>query len=62
MIVFKLPKIALPQRRWLLWLMLVGLVLALLVMLIWLAARYESSQVQDNLERDASQAVDEPAA
>ncbi len=57
--VFKLPKIALPQRRWLLWLMLVGLVLALLVMLIWLAARYESSQVQDNLERDASQAVDE---
>ncbi len=39
--------------------MLVGLVMALLVMLIWLAARYESSQVQDNLERDASQAVDE---
>ena len=37
--------------------MLVALVAALLVMLVWLAARYEASQVQDKLERDAQEAV-----
>jgi two-component system, LuxR family, sensor histidine kinase DctS len=44
------------RRRWL-WLLLVGLVVALLVMLVWLAARFEASQVQDKIERDAQVAV-----
>ncbi len=44
-------------RRRLLWLLLVALVAALLVMLVWLAGRYEASQVQDKLERDAAEAV-----
>jgi two-component system, LuxR family, sensor histidine kinase DctS len=44
------------RRRWL-WLLLVGLVLALLGMLVWLAARYEASQVQDKLEHDAQVAA-----
>ena len=46
----------LQRRRWL-WLMLVGLVLALLAMLVWLAGLYEASQVQDRLERDTGDAV-----
>ena len=48
-----------PTRRRLLWLLLVGLVLALLVILVWLAARFEALQVQDRLERDALEAVAE---
>ena len=48
---------SLSGRRRLLWLMLLALVAALLVMLVWLAARYEASQVQDKLERDAQEAV-----
>jgi two-component system sensor histidine kinase DctS len=44
-------------RRWFLWGLLVALIVALLAMLMWLAARYESSQVQDRLERDASAAL-----
>ena len=47
----------LPVRRRWLWLLLVGLVLALLGMLVWLAARFEASQVQDKLDRDAQVAV-----
>ena len=47
----------LAQRRRLLWLVLVGLVVVLLVMLVWLAGRYEASQVQDRLERDTGVAV-----
>ena len=47
----------LSGRRRLLWLALVALVVALLMMLIWLAGRYEASQVQDKLERDAAEAV-----
>ncbi len=46
-----------PVRRGWLWLLLVALVMALLVMLVWLAGRYEASQVQDRLERDAIDAV-----
>ena len=46
----------LQRRRWL-WLMLVGLVLALLAILVWLAGLYEASQVQDRLERDTGDAV-----
>ena len=45
------------QRRPLLWTALVLLVLALLAMLVWLAGRYEVSQVQNRLERDAADAV-----
>jgi two-component system sensor histidine kinase DctS len=44
-------------RRWFLWGVLVALIAALLAMLMWLASRYESSQVQDRLERDTSEAV-----
>lgn len=44
-------------RRWSLWGLLVALVLAMLVTLVWLAGRYEASVVQDQLERDASDAV-----
>ena len=44
-------------RRWGLWGLLVTLIVALLAMLVWLAARYESSQVQDRLDRDAAEAV-----
>jgi two-component system sensor histidine kinase DctS len=48
-----------PQhwRRRLLWSALTTLVLALLVTLVWLAGRYEASQVQSRLERDAADAV-----
>ena len=44
-------------RRWFLWAVLVVLVAAVLVMLVWLAGRYEESQVQDRLDRDATDAV-----
>mgnify|MGYP000370207976 CR=1 FL=1 len=49
----------LPWRagRLSLWLALIGLVLALLVTLVWLAGRYEASQVQAELERDTQDAV-----
>ena len=47
----------LPVRRRWLWLLLVGLVIALLAMLVWLAARFEASQLQDNLERDVQAAA-----
>ncbi len=46
-----------PTRRWVLWTLLVALVVGLLVILIWLAGRYEASQVQSRLERDAIEAV-----
>ncbi|GAA4426129.1 two-component system sensor histidine kinase NtrB [Acidovorax lacteus] len=44
-------------RRWSLWLALVGLVLAMLVTQVWLAERYETSEVQSRMERDAADAV-----
>ncbi|MEZ0306563.1 MAG: nitrogen regulation protein NR(II) [Ramlibacter sp.] len=43
--------------RWSLWGALVALVLALLVTLVWLAGRYEASQVQSKLERDNADAL-----
>lgn len=43
-------------RRGALWALLVLLVFALLVILIWLAGRYEASQVQSRVERDATEA------
>jgi two-component system, LuxR family, sensor histidine kinase DctS len=45
------------HRRTLLWAALVALVAALLATLVWLAGRYEVSQVQARLERDANDAV-----
>ena len=44
-------------RRWSLWLLLVLLVFTMLSTLVWLAGRYEISQVQTRIERDASDAV-----
>lgn len=44
-------------RRWTLWGLLGVLVLALLATLVWLAARYEASQAQSNVERDAADAL-----
>jgi two-component system sensor histidine kinase DctS len=44
-------------RRWTLWGLLAVLVLALLATLVWLAGRYEVSQVQNKLERDAADAT-----
>lgn len=45
------------DRRVSLWFALVGLVVALLVTLVWLAGRYEASQYQAELERDSVDAV-----
>ena len=42
-----------------LWAALIALVLAVLVTLVWLAGRYEASQVQAELERDATDAVND---
>ena len=46
-------------RRWVLWALLVVLVLSMLSTLVWLAGRYEVSQVQSRLERDAAEAVND---
>ncbi|MDP3761286.1 MAG: PAS domain S-box protein [Ramlibacter sp.] len=43
--------------RWSLWALLIALVAALLVTLVWLAGRYEASQVQTKLERDTADAL-----
>ncbi len=48
-----------PLRRRGLWAALIVLVGLLLVMVVWLAARYEASQLQDRLEADALEAVSE---
>ena len=45
------------DRRVSLWFALVGLVVALLVTLVWLAGRYEASQYQAELDRDTIDAV-----
>lgn len=44
-------------RRWSLWTLLVVLVVSMLITLVWLAGRYEASQVQAKLERDTADAV-----
>ena len=41
------------------WAALIALVLAVLVTLVWLAGRYEASQVQAELERDTADAVND---
>ncbi|MFC5496729.1 nitrogen regulation protein NR(II) [Caenimonas terrae] len=43
--------------RWSLWILLSALVAALLVTLVWLAGRYEASQVQSKLDRDTADAL-----
>ena len=48
---------AAPLARWSLWVLLAALVAGLLVTLVWLAGRYEASQVQDKLERDTAEAA-----
>ena len=45
------------SRRGSLWALLMALVVALLVTLVWLSGRYESSLVQSRLEHDAAQTV-----
>jgi two-component system sensor histidine kinase DctS len=57
-----LPPLPAPRRlsayrRWSLWALLSGLVAALLVTLVWLAGRYEASQVQSKLDRDTADAL-----
>lgn len=59
-----LARSALPQRlsaslRWSLWASLSALVAALLVTLVWLAGRYEASQVQSKLDRDSADALND---
>jgi two-component system sensor histidine kinase DctS len=44
-------------RRWSLWMLLGVLVLGMLVTLVYLAARYEASVAQANVERDAADAL-----
>jgi two-component system sensor histidine kinase DctS len=50
---------SLRDRRLSLWAALVGLVAAVLITLVWLAGRYEASQVQSTLERDTTDAVND---
>ncbi|MSP35099.1 MAG: PAS domain S-box protein [Limnohabitans sp.] len=54
---FKSATRSFTDRRFSLWLALVGLVVALLVTLVWLAGRYEASQYQAELDRDTADAV-----
>jgi two-component system sensor histidine kinase DctS len=54
---FKSVTRSFTDRRISLWFALVGLVLALLVTLVWLAGRYEASQYQAELDRDTVDAV-----
>ena len=51
------PRRLLAYLRWSLWALLSGLVAALLVTLVWLAGRYEASQVQSRLDRDTADAL-----
>jgi len=45
------------RKRFVLWALLLALVLALLGTLVWLAGRYETSQIKARLERDAAESV-----
>ena len=45
------------RKRVVLWALLLVLVLALLGTLVWLAGRYETSQIEARLERDAAESV-----
>ena len=52
-------QLSLYWRRGSLWTLLVLLVGALLVTLVWLAGRYEASQLQSKLERDTADALND---
>ena len=52
-----LRKSAFAVKRSVLWAWLVVLVVGLLITLVWLAGRYESSQIENRLERDSLEAV-----
>jgi two-component system, LuxR family, sensor histidine kinase DctS len=54
--VFRSRQGSVPSR-WSLWALLIALVAALLVTLVWLAGRYEASQVQSTLDRDTADAL-----
>jgi two-component system sensor histidine kinase DctS len=54
---FKSATRSFTDRRFSLWIALIGLVVALLVTLVWLAGRYEASQYQAELDRDTADAV-----
>jgi two-component system sensor histidine kinase DctS len=54
---FKSATRSFTDRRISLWIALVGLVVAVLVTLVWLAGRYEASQYQAELDRDTADAV-----
>ena len=45
------------RRRFVLWTLLLALVLSLLGTLVWLAGRYETSQIESRLERNAAESV-----
>ena len=47
----------LGRKRFVLWGLLLALVLALLGTLVWLAGRYETSQIEARLERDTAESV-----
>ena len=49
-------RLSAAQRRTL-WTFMVVLVVAMLAILVWLAGRYEASQLQNRVERDALQAA-----
>ncbi len=51
------PRRVSSWRRWSLWALLGVLVVGLLVTLVYLAARYEASQAQSNVERDVADAL-----
>jgi two-component system sensor histidine kinase DctS len=51
------PRRLAAWRRWTLWVLLGVIVVALLATLVWLAGRYEASQAQSNVERDAADAL-----
>ena len=53
----KFSRATLGRRRFVLWSLLLALVLALLGTLVWLAGRYETSQIESRLERDAAESV-----
>ena len=53
----KFSSATLGLRRFVLWALLLALVLALLGTLVWLAGRYETSQIESRLERDAAESV-----
>jgi len=53
----KFSSATLGLRRFVLWALLLALVLALLGTLVWLAGRYETSQIEARLERDAAESV-----